>query len=107
MAANDTLKRMTSIAQDTQNLSDGSYIDGVDWSNSTIGTSAATAVPWLAAETGGYQSYTSNVVSVNYVNAGSETDSISLAVPEPAMGTMAAAGMLASCFVRRGRFRLR
>jgi hypothetical protein len=106
-AGSDTLKRMTSIAQNVQNLSDGSFIDGVDWSNSTIGLSASTEVPWLAAETGGYQSYTTSVVSVNYVNAGNETDSISLAqaVPEPGMGLMMISGLMIWACKRRGQLR--
>jgi hypothetical protein len=90
-----------------QNLSDGSFINGVDWSNSTIGLSATTEVPWLAAETGGYQSYTTSVVSVNYVDAGNETDSISLAqaVPEPGTGLMMITGLTIWAFARRGQFR--
>ena len=106
-AGSDTLKRMTSIAQNTENLSDGAFIDGVDWSNSTIGTSAANATPWLAAETGGYQSYTSSVVSVNYINAGNETDSISLSVPEPKTGVMLAGGLLVWGSTRRRRVQLK
>ena len=83
-AANDTLKRMTSIAEaNGDNFTDGSFIDGVHWYDTTIGTSAASAQTWLGAETGGYQSYTSSVVSVQYVSATEETDSITLAAPEP------------------------
>jgi hypothetical protein len=106
-AGSDTLKRMTSIAQNVQNLTDGSFIDGVDWSDSTIGLSASTEVPWLAAETGGYQSYTTSVVSVNYVDAGNETDSISLvqAVPEPGMGLMMMTGLMIWACTRRGQLR--
>ncbi len=102
----NTLKRMTSIAQDTQNLSDGSVINGVHWYDAMIGQSAATAVPWLAAETGGYESYptTAGIVNVQYVNASEETDSINLTpVPEPSTVSLAAA--VAAAFA--GRFRRR
>jgi len=108
----DTLKRMTSIAQsDGDNFTDGSYIDDVHWYNSEIGTSSSNAVSWLASQTGGYQSYTSSVVSVSYVNAGNETDSINLTgsdamaavavVPEPAILPIAALAI--GCAVRGKR----
>jgi hypothetical protein len=92
----NTLKRMTSIAQNGDQFSDGSSMNGVVWSNSMIGNSAATAVPWLAAETGGYQSYpnTPGVVNVQYINAGNETDSIDLgAVPEPTSAALLGVGV--------------
>jgi hypothetical protein len=89
----NTLKRMTSIAQNGDNFTDGSYINGVHWYSSMIGTTQSDMHAWSAADTGGYQSYpsTPGVVKVQYVNAGEETDSISLnaaapslsAVPEP------------------------
>jgi hypothetical protein len=92
----NTLKRMTSIAQNGDQFSDGSSMNGVVWSNSMIGNSAATAVPWLAAETGGYQSYpaTPGVVNVQYINAGNETDNIDLgAVPEPTSAALLGVGV--------------
>ena len=114
-AGSDTLKRMTSIAQaDGDDFTDGSFNDDVHWFNSDIGTSSSNAVSWLASETGGYQSYTSSVVSVSYVNAGNETDSINLTggdaiaavaeVPEPAMlpaGMLVALGI--GCMLPRSR----
>jgi hypothetical protein len=92
----NTLKRMTSIAQNGDQFTDGSYMNGVIWSNSMIGTSTADAVPWLAAATGGYQSYptTPGIVNVQYVNAGNETDSINLgAVPEPTSAALLGVGI--------------
>jgi hypothetical protein len=91
----DTLKRMTTIAQSSQNFTDGSYIDGVVWSNVVLGQSAADATTWSG---GGSQSYpnTPGVVSVNYVNSASETDSINLSpnvVPEPSSWVMLATGL--------------
>ena len=116
-AGSDTLKRMTSIAQSGDNFTDGSKIDGVHWYNAMIGTSSSAAVSWLASQTGGYQSYTSSVVSVSYLNAGNETDSINLTgakaaaavavVPEPATGAMLAGGLTVCGTTRQGRRRHR
>jgi hypothetical protein len=93
----NTLKRMTSIAQSPQNLTDGSYINGVVWSNVMLGQTSANAVAWSG---GGSQSYpsTPGVVSVNYIDAANETDSINLgpltAVPEPRSWVMLATGQV-------------
>ncbi len=86
----NTLKRMTSIGQSPQNLTDGSYINGVVWSNVILGQTTHDAVAWTG---GGSQSYpgTPGVVTVNYVDAANETDSISLvSVPEPQSWAMLA-----------------
>lgn len=74
------LKRLTSIAQTTENYGSGSFVKNVKWYNSKIGTSKNNATQWLANQTDGYCIYPSdkNVVHVNYVNAGEETVSIIL-----------------------------
>jgi hypothetical protein len=84
----NTLKRMTSIAQSTQNFADGSSINGVDWTNAVLGQSSSDAVAWSG---GGSQSYpnTPGIVTVDYVNAANETDNINL-VPEPSSWAMLA-----------------
>ncbi len=76
------LKRATTIGQKPENLSSGSYVYGVRWFNSYIGTSSSTNHQWLAADmpsSGGYTSYpNSTKVSVSFVNAGEETVTIDL-----------------------------
>ncbi|MEX1029873.1 MAG: hypothetical protein WDZ91_07485 [Paenibacillaceae bacterium] len=72
------LKRVTSIGQATQDLSSGSWIDNVHWYSSLIVVSSSNYHTWLAADTYGYCSYTTSVVTVTFVNAGEETDSIDL-----------------------------
>jgi hypothetical protein len=102
----NTLKRMTSIAQNGDQFNDGSYMNGVVWSNSMIGNSAADATPWLAAQTGGFQSYptTPGIVNVQFINAGNETDSINLgAVPEPS--TVALMGVGVAFLIGHARYR--
>ena len=103
----NTLKRMTSIAQSGgDHFADGSKILGVHWYSGTIGLNSSSQHAWSASDTGGYQSYptTAGIVTVNYVNAGEETDSILLgatarlapltaAVPEPPSGVLAALGL--------------
>ena len=107
----NTLKRMTSIAQNGDDFTDGSYMNGVVWSNSMIGNSAADATPWLAAQTGGYQSYptTPGIVNVQYINAGNETDSINLgAVPEPTSAALLGVGVAFLIgYIRQRRSRMR
>ena len=53
------LKRMTTIGQnyDHEDLSTGSFMNGVRWMDSRIGTSEADAHTWTADDTGGYCSY--------------------------------------------------
>lgn len=74
----NVMKRVTSIGQKPENLSSGSYIKNVKWSNSYIGTSSSKH-QWLANDTAGYVTYPNKTkVAVSYVNAGSETVSIDL-----------------------------
>lgn len=73
------LKRITSIGQLSNDFNSGSFVKNVKWSNSKIGTTSSDAGQWLAAQTGGYCSYpNSDIVNVNYVNAGEETVSITI-----------------------------
>lgn len=81
------IKRMTTIGQSPyQGLKSGAYIKEVTWSNALIGTSQSLNHTWSSSDqatdasdgSNGYQTYTSEVVSVNFVNAGNETDSIDL-----------------------------
>lgn len=72
------LKRNTTIGQKTENLSSGSWIHNVHWYSSQIGLSSTNYHSWQAADTYSYCTYTSEVVSVSYVNAGEETDNIDL-----------------------------
>lgn len=75
----NVLKRITSIGQSSNNFNSGSYVKNVKWSNSKIGTTSSNAQQWLAAQTGGYCSFpNSNIVNVNFVNAGEETVSINI-----------------------------
>ena len=90
----DTLKRMTSIAQSGgDNFSDGSTIQGVVWSNVTLGQDPTTAQAWSG---GGTQNYptTPGVVNINYVDAANETDNIALVVPGPNSLTLVVLGQL-------------
>jgi hypothetical protein len=115
VSGTNTLKRMTSIAQSGDHFSDGSYLDGVHWYSSMIGTTQSNMHPWAAADTGGYQSYpsTPGVVTVQYVNAGEETDSINLnalapsftPVPEPSTLVLTISGLAILCGVTRFRRR--
>lgn len=76
----NTMKRVTSIGQSPENLSSGSYILGVKWANSYIGTTSSKH-QWLANDTlaSGSICYPNKTkVTVNYVNAGEETVSIDL-----------------------------
>lgn len=74
----NSFKRVTSIGQKPENLSNKSFIKGVKWSNSYIGT-ISNKHKWSASDTLKYISYPNNKkVSVKYVNAGEETDTIDL-----------------------------
>lgn len=87
------LKRMTTIGQNynQENLASGSFMRGVVWQDSTIGTSPAGLRPWTADDTGGYCSYPDpkqpegqradgqgSKWSVQYVDPANETDSVML-----------------------------
>ncbi len=106
----NTLKRVTSMAQSSgyQNFADGSYINGVVWSNATLGQSASTATAWTGGGSITYPS-TPNVVTVNYVDPADETDNINLvpnAVPEPQSWALLAVGQvlgLGYCWRKRAR----
>jgi hypothetical protein len=51
------LKRVTSIAQDPENLESGETHTDAGWQDMRIGTSADDAVAWTEEQTGGRQSY--------------------------------------------------
>jgi hypothetical protein len=93
----NTLKRMTSIGQKPENLTDGSSITGVVWSDVVLGQTASDAKAWSG---GGSQSYpgTPGVVTVNYVDGADQTDNINLSpnavVPEPRSWVLLAIGQL-------------
>lgn len=87
------LKRMTTIGQTTgnQNLATGSFLRGVNWQSSVIGTTEADAQPWKAEQTGGFCSFPAPDSpegvrgdglgpkwKVEFRDAGSETDSVDL-----------------------------
>lgn len=73
------LKRMTSIAQNPQNLRSGSRISGVKWSNVQIGTSAADATAWMAQQTDGHMNFPdTSAISVEFTDNSNEVDSIAL-----------------------------
>lgn len=88
------IKRMTTIGQKygEENLSSGSFLTGVRWSDARIGRTEAEAKPWAAADTGGYCSFPDPKSpegqrsdgsgkpkwSVAFVSAAEETDSVSL-----------------------------
>lgn len=87
------LKRMTTIGQTTgqQNLQTGSFLHGVNWQGSKIGTSEQDAQDWRAEQTGGYCSFPDPNTpegqradgqgpkwKVEFRDAGNETDSVDL-----------------------------
>gem|GEM_PF-5319592 len=90
---NVVLKRMTSIAQTTQNFSDGTYFDYdllnavplAHWYSSRLGYYSDASLSWSdqvwdAASTGNYQRWPddSTRVIINYINSSEETDGIDL-----------------------------
>ncbi|MFC3862636.1 hypothetical protein ACFOPQ_17870 [Deinococcus antarcticus] len=87
------LKRMTTIGQTygKQNLSTGSFMQGVNWQQSRIGTSEADAQDWRAEHTGGYCTFPDPNTPegqrqdgqgpkwrVDFRDAGNEVDSVRL-----------------------------
>ena len=77
-----SIKRCTTIAQKSYNLTTGSYHKNARWYSSKIGTSSSSNHTWTASDmpsSGGYVSFPDAThVVVNYVNAGEETDNILL-----------------------------
>ncbi|WP_027481110.1 hypothetical protein [Deinococcus pimensis] len=88
------LKRMTTIGQTfgKENLTSGSFLTGVRWSEGRIGRTEADAHPWAAADTGGYCSFPDPKSpegqradgsgkpkwTVSFVSAAEETDGVTL-----------------------------
>ncbi|KKD55090.1 MULTISPECIES: hypothetical protein [Paenibacillus] len=74
------LKRLTTIGQKPQNFHSGSYLHNAHWYNSLIGNSSMNYHTWSAADTNasGTCSFTTDVVRVNYINAGEEIDNIDI-----------------------------
>ena len=74
--AGNTIKRTTSITSN-RTYNSGNFVKNVKWSESFIGTSSTSNSKWLAAQSEGSCIVpNSNVVQVNYVNAGEETVNI-------------------------------
>lgn len=84
VSGGNIMKRMTTIGQSVENFKTGSYIKNVHWYNTNIGLSDSSYHPWTSVDQAtdsysGYHSYPdSTKVTVNFVNAGEETDSIVL-----------------------------
>jgi hypothetical protein len=77
------LKRMTSIAQNVESFTTGSFVHNVQWSNVMIGTTSGSKAPWLSAQTGGQCMHPSaqedpNVIVVQFINQANEIDNITL-----------------------------
>ncbi|MDQ0046841.1 hypothetical protein J2T18_001113 [Paenibacillus polymyxa] len=73
---NQSIKRLTTIASKSSPHS-GSFINGVHWYNSYIGTSSTSNSPWTAsAQTAGYCTVPSSQVTTSFINAGEETVNI-------------------------------
>ena len=68
------LMSMTTIGQKygQQNLSTGSYMKGVRWQDSRIGTTEADAGAWMAEQTGGYCTFPSAETAEAEAGAGAE-----------------------------------
>ena len=72
------LKRMTSIGQDTEDFTTGSYIHNTHWSACLLGTSSTSNAAWGATNTGGFFNYpNTTVVATTYVSQSDETDNVS------------------------------
>lgn len=84
LSGGNIMKRMTTIGQKTQNMYSGSYIKNVHWYNTLIGLSDSSYHAWSSSDQAtddysGYHTYPdSTKVTVNFVNAGEETDTIIL-----------------------------
>lgn len=71
------LKRMTSIGQKPESLTNSSKIENVAWSNVQLGTDPTNLTPWeIPADS--THDYNDTVVTVNYTNGQTETVSIDL-----------------------------
>lgn len=72
----NVIKRTTSMTS-TGSYNSGNFVRNVKWSDSYIGTSSTSNSKWLAAQSEGSCTVpNSNIVQVNYVNAGEETVNI-------------------------------
>lgn len=71
------LKRVSSIAQKTQNLSSGSYMKNVSWSNWNIGTSSTNYATWSQANTNQNMVYPSSTY-VKYTMSNYANESVSI-----------------------------
>ncbi|WP_028309054.1 hypothetical protein [Desulfitibacter alkalitolerans] len=68
------IKRITHIAQPQTNLTTGSYLKNVRWSNSKIGLSDSQSTNWLSNQTGGTCLFpNSSIVKVNFADYSQET----------------------------------
>eukprot|EP01119_Soliformovum_irregulare_P011791 TRINITY_DN2989_c0_g1_i2.p1 TRINITY_DN2989_c0_g1~~TRINITY_DN2989_c0_g1_i2.p1 ORF type:complete len:161 (-),score=28.00 TRINITY_DN2989_c0_g1_i2:72-554(-) len=71
------LKRCTSIAQNHDNFTSGSFLKNVEWQNCAIGTTPEDAVLWTDETTGGFTNYPDkSVVQVQYASDHQEIDNI-------------------------------
>lgn len=76
---NCVLKHVVSIAQgNNQNFKSGAYIKGVVWSDGRIGTSSTNNAAWTAYGEKPITYPETGCVTVDYINAGNETDTINL-----------------------------
>eukprot|EP01114_Cavostelium_apophysatum_P008689 TRINITY_DN2139_c0_g1_i2.p1 TRINITY_DN2139_c0_g1~~TRINITY_DN2139_c0_g1_i2.p1 ORF type:complete len:164 (+),score=31.14 TRINITY_DN2139_c0_g1_i2:366-857(+) len=77
--SNCLVKRITSMAQSSENFSTGSNITNVQWSNCMLGQSSSTAQEWSADVVSAYINYPDeNVIQVNFQDQSDETDYIFL-----------------------------
>lgn len=76
---NCSVKRVTAIAQHSQNLSSGSYMKNITWSNWNIGTSSTNYATWSANATNANVVYPSAIYAqYSMSNHANETVSITL-----------------------------
>lgn len=73
---NQSIKRLTTMASKSSPHS-GSFINGVHWYNSYIGTSSTNNSPWTtSSQTAGYCNVPSSQVTASFINPGEETVNI-------------------------------
>ncbi|MET3208208.1 UNVERIFIED_CONTAM: hypothetical protein ABIC26_001144 [Paenibacillus sp. PvR008] len=74
---NQSIKRSTTIASKVGSPHSGSFINGVHWYNSYIGTSSTNNSPWTrSSQTAGYCNVPSSQVTASFINSGEETVNI-------------------------------